>query len=177
MSVNVRLMTIDEVNLIIDYFHSASAEHLELLGVDPTRLPDRKTWLKIFEHDYSQPIEQRRSVAVIWELDGQAIGFSSVDKIRYGKEAYMHLHVVEPGLRQKGFGSECVSRSVRIYFEALKLECLYCEPNAFNVGPNRALQKAGFRYIKTHKTVPGPLNFHQAVTRWALDRTVQVNSQ
>jgi hypothetical protein len=32
------------------------------------------------------------------------------------------------------------------------------------------LQKAGFRYVKTHNTVPGPLNFHQAVTRWVIEK-------
>ena len=54
-------------------------------------------------------------------------------------------------------------RSADINFERLRLKWLFCEPNAFNVAPNRALQKAGFKYLKTHMTVPGPLN-HQAVT-------------
>jgi hypothetical protein len=25
--------------------------------------------------------------------------------------------------------------------------------------------------VKTHMTVPGPLNYHQAVTRWVLERS------
>ena len=41
---------------------------------------------------------------------------------------------------------------------------------AFIVAPNRTLQKAGFKYLKTHMTVPGPFNFHQAVTRWVIER-------
>ena len=32
------------------------------------------------------------------------------------------------------------------------------------------VSKAGFKYLKTHMTVPGPLNYHQAVTRWVLER-------
>ena len=32
------------------------------------------------------------------------------------------------------------------------------------------LQKAGFKYLKTYKTVPGPMNYHQAVTRWMIER-------
>jgi RimJ/RimL family protein N-acetyltransferase len=170
-------MTLGEVDLVIDYFHSASVEHLEMLGVDPTRLLERGKWRQLYEYDYSQPIESRRSFAVIWALEGRPIGFSSVDKIRYGKEAYMHLHIVEPSFRRSGYGSACVQQSVDIYFDMLKLDRLYCEPNAFNVGPNRALQKAGFKYVKTHKTVPGPLNFHQAVTRWILDRTGQMEEK
>ena len=61
-------------------------------------------------------------------------------------------------------------QSVDLYFEMLQLKRLFCEPNAFNVAPNRTLQKAGFSYVKTHMTVPGPLNFHQAVTRWVIER-------
>ena len=39
VSLVVREMVLDEVNLIIGYFHGSAPEHLELLGVDPTRLP------------------------------------------------------------------------------------------------------------------------------------------
>jgi RimJ/RimL family protein N-acetyltransferase len=62
-----------------------------------------------------------------------------------------------------------VRRSAALYFRALQLKRLYSEPNAFNIAPNRTLQKAGFRYLKTHMTVPGPLNYHQAVTRWVME--------
>ena len=107
---------------------------------------------------------------VIWLSDDQPVGFSTSDKIRYGEQAHMHLHVTEPERRHQGTGVECVRRSADIYFERLKLKRLFCEPNAFNVPPNRTLQKAGFKYLKTRMTVPGPLNFHQAVTRWVMER-------
>jgi RimJ/RimL family protein N-acetyltransferase len=159
----------DEVGIIIDYFHSAGPEHLETLGVDPTRLPDRESWRQRFIDEHDRPVEQRKVFAVIWVLDGSPFGFSTADRIVYGREAFMHLHIPDVGRRRSGIGSECVRRSVRLYFEALRLERLFCEPNAFNVAPNRTLQKAGFRYVKTHRTVPGLLNYHQAVTRWVYD--------
>ena len=34
MSLVVREMAVEEVELIIDYFHGSTPEHLELLGVD-----------------------------------------------------------------------------------------------------------------------------------------------
>lgn len=170
MSVNVREMLLEEVGVVIDYFHESSAEHLELLGVDPTRLPGRVHWRQLYEADFAQPIERRRSLLLLWETDAGPIGFSSVDKIVYGKEAYMHLHILDSGQRHSGYGVTGVHLSVDIYFDRLRLERLYCEPNAFNVAPNRTLQKAGFKYLKTHRTVPGPLNFHQAVTRWVFER-------
>ena len=169
MNLNVRAMKPEETSVVIEYFHNASAEHLELLGVDPTRLPDRNKWRQLYEHEFSLPIEQRRGFMVLWELENKPIGFSTVDKIKFGAEAFMHLHVIDPSHRHAGYGVECVRQSVAIYFATLKLQRLFCEPNAFNIAPNRTLQKSGFKYVKTHMTVPGPLNFHQAVTRWVIE--------
>ena len=171
MNLSVRPMPLEETGMIIDYFYNATPEFLENMGVDPTRLPERGNWRERYERDYAQPIERRRSFMVLWELERRAIGFSSVDKIKFGNEAFMHLHVTDAALREAGHGAECVRRTVAIYFETFKLQRLFCEPNAFNVAPNRTMQKAGFRYVKTHMTVPGVLNYHQAVTRWVMERS------
>jgi RimJ/RimL family protein N-acetyltransferase len=163
-------MTLAESELIIGYFHDASPEHLEMLGVDPTRLPPRAEWRERYRRAFELPVEQRSSFLVIWLLDEAPVGFSSCDKILFGERANMHLHVVAAERRNAGIGAGCVRRSVDLYFETLQLRRLYCELNAFNIAPNRTLQKAGFRYLKTHMTVPGPLNYHQAVTRWVVER-------
>ena len=170
MTLTVREMMSSEVNIIIQYFQNSTPEHLETLGVDPSRLPPAESWRERLQRECTLPIEQRTMMLVIWLSDDQPVGFSTSDKIRYGEQAHMHLHVTEPERRHQGTGVECVRRSADIYFERLKLKRLFCEPNAFNVPPNRTLQKAGFKYLKTHMTVPGPLNFRQAVTRWVMER-------
>jgi RimJ/RimL family protein N-acetyltransferase len=169
MSICVREMRLDEVGVVIDYFHSATADHLDRLGVDAARLPAPTKWQDHYRQDFARPIEDRHSYLVLWEADGEPLGFSTADKITFGREAYMHLHILQPDRRQSGFGSECVRRTAAIYFEKLKLAQLFCEPNAFNVAPNRTLQAVGFKYLRTYNTVPGPLNYHQAVTLWMLD--------
>lgn len=58
----------------------------------------------------------------------------------------MHLHILSPVMRRKGLGVEFVKESARTYFQVLELERLFSEPNAFNVAPNRTLQRAGFRF-------------------------------
>ena len=170
MTLTVREMTAAETDLIVEYFLHSTPEHLEMLGVDPTRFPPTASWRERLRHESALPIEQRSVVLVIWLSDDQPIGFSTSDQILYGEQANMHLHVTDPGRRSQGVGAECVRRSVDLYFERLKLKRLFCEPHAFNVAPNRTLQKAGFKYLKTHMTVPGPFNFHQAVTRWVIER-------
>jgi RimJ/RimL family protein N-acetyltransferase len=170
MALAVREMRPEEVDLIIDYFHSSTPEHLEMLGVDPSRLPKRDDWRERLQRAYALPLERRWGLFVIWLQDDEPFGFSSCDKITFGKRANMHLHVTDPARRRQGLGTECVKRSADFYFATLKLKSLFCEPNAFNMGPNRTLPKAGFKYLKTHMTVPGPLNYRQAVTRWVLER-------
>ena len=170
MTLTVREMIAAETDLIVGYFLHSTPEHLEMLGVDPTRFPPAASWRERLRHECALPVEHQSVMLVIWLSDDQPIGFSTSDKIIHGEQANMHLHVTDPGRRHQGAGAECVRRSVDIYFEKLKLKRLFCEPHAFNVAPNRTLQKAGFKYLKTHMTVPGPFNFHQAVTRWVIER-------
>lgn len=170
MALAVREMGISEVDIIIDYFHGSSPEHLEMLGVDPTRLPTPGAWRERLTRQFSLPMNEKEYLVLLWLLDETAIGFSSCDKIKYGERANMHLHIVRPDKRREGLGTEFVRRSIDIYFSLLKIKALYCEPNALNVAPNRTLQRAGFKYLKTHWTVPAALNYHQAVTRWVVER-------
>lgn len=170
MTLTVRPMTLDETRLIADYFLGSTPEHLEILGVDPTRLPALEAWRPRYEAFFGVPVRERANFQILWLSDGKPIGFSTADRITFGERANMHLHVIDPSDRRRGFGTECVKQSVEIYFEALQLKRLYCEPNAFNTAPNRTLQNAGFKYVKTHMTVPGWVNYHQAVTQWVLER-------
>jgi RimJ/RimL family protein N-acetyltransferase len=166
----VREMQLHDVGVRIDYFHDSSDEHLLKLGVDRASLPSKEAWTSTYATDYALPIEHREGIALIWALDGRTVGFSSADRIVFGEEAFMHLHILSPELRHRGFGAEFVKESARCYFRLLQLKRLYCEPNAFNTAPNRTLQRAGFRYLFTHEAQPTPINFHQPITRWLMER-------
>jgi RimJ/RimL family protein N-acetyltransferase len=168
--VSVREMPFSEVGFRIRYFHEASDDYLLALGVDRELLPRPEAWRSFFEEDYRRPLTERQSYALVWELDGQAVGFSSLDHIVFGVEAFMHLHILEVSTRRRGLGAKFVKLSASKYFETFELKHLYCEPNALNVAPNRTLQRAGFTYLFSHETIPGPINFRQVTTRWALDR-------
>jgi RimJ/RimL family protein N-acetyltransferase len=166
----VRELDLSEVGFRIDYFHDASDEFLQTLGVARERLPEREEWRAHYEHEFSLPIRERESFLLAWELDGDVVGFSSADPFTFGSEAFMHLHIRLPDRRRAGLGVQFVRRSAELYFSTLELERLYCQPNAFNVAPNRTLQKAGFRYVQTFIDQPHPMNVRQPLTRWVLER-------
>jgi RimJ/RimL family protein N-acetyltransferase len=163
-------MRLDEVGVRIDYFHDASDSYLEHLGVDRALLPSREAWLTHYEKDFARPLAERDTYNLAWELDGWLVGFSSVDHIEVGEQAFMHLHIVEEPRRRGGLGTEFVRLSVEEYFRALELRRLYCQPNAYNVAPNRTLQRVGFRYVFTKEMQPSTINFPQPITRWVLER-------
>lgn len=166
----VREMQLAEVQIRIDYFHNASDEQLLKLGVDRALLPSPQAWRQWYEADYARPIQQRENYSLLWLLDDEIVGFSSTDQISFGEQAFMHLHIVDPGRRRAGLGAQFVQQSAAAYFQALHLQRLYCQPNAFNTAPNRTLQRAGFQYVFTAKLTPSPINYLQPVTRWVLEQ-------
>ena len=164
-------MLLSDVETRIRYFHESSDEYLLALGVDRALLPDPEAWRSFFERDEARPVGERENYALVWELDGHTVGFSSLDRIVFGDEAFMHLHILDESLRHRGFGAMFVRLSALRYFELFELQRLFCEPNALNVAPNRTLQRAGFTYLFSHETTPGPINFRQVTTRWVLERS------
>jgi len=171
MQLIVREMQLSEVDIRINYFHDASDEYLRMLGVDRALLPTRDAWRAFYEEDCARPIQHRVNYSLVWECNGVVVGFSSTDRIDFGNEAFMHLHILAARRRSTGLGARFVRMSTRAYFEILELNRLFCEPNAFNVAPNRTLQRAGFHYLFTHEAQPSSINFPQVTTRWVLQRT------
>jgi len=166
----VRPLRLDEFGLRVDYFRQSSDEYLAKLGVDRELMPSREEWVGYYEEDFARPLAERETYHLGWELDGRLIGFGSTDNIEFGEQAFMHLHIVEEPRRGQGLGAEFVRRSVEHYFQVLELRRLFCQPNAYNVAPNRALQRAGFRYVLTAEMEPTVINPLQPITRWVIER-------
>jgi RimJ/RimL family protein N-acetyltransferase len=171
VELQVRPMGVADIDMRIRYFHEASDAHLELLGVDRTRLGALRAWRRSFEEGLDRPLAARTDVGLVWEAAGEAIGFSTAERIVFGDSAYMHLHLLRSEHRRKGYGTELVRRSARMYVELFELERLYSEPHAFNLAPNRTLQAAGFRYVSTQRTRPSPVNVEQVTNLWVYRAT------
>ena len=167
---SVREMQEKDRELIAGYFLNASEDFLVKMGVDVTKVPPKNEWIQFLSEQLRQAYTEKNSYCIIWQLDDKPVGHSNVNKIIFGKEAYMHLHLWHEGMRQKGTGSAFVKMTLPLYFKNLRLQTLYCEPNALNAAPNKTLEKTGFRFVKNHITTPGWLNFEQPVNLWELNR-------
>lgn len=155
---------------IVDYFLQADKDFLVYMGVDIAKLPGRQEWLDILDADFALKTREKKFFYIIWLLDNQPVGHSNINKIEYANEAYMHLHLWQSPLRQKGIGLKFLQLAIPIFFDIFKLKNLFCEPSAANPAPNRALEKLGFDLIRSYHTIPGWINSYQAVNKWCLSR-------
>lgn len=168
MKRTIREMERNQVDLMINYFLKADPDFLRGMGADPQKLPALDVWRQLLFEDFDRPIQDRQFYYLIWEIDHHQIGHSNLNKIVFGTEAYMHLHLWDSAQRKRGNGTYFVKACIEKYFEKFKLKTLFCEPYVINPGPNRMLPRVGFELIRTYDTTPGWINFHQTVNRWAL---------
>jgi RimJ/RimL family protein N-acetyltransferase len=138
------------------------------MGVDITKMPGNSEWSKMLTEQINLPLAEKKSYCIIWLVDDIPVGHSNINKIILGEEAYMHLHLWNADIRQKGLGTGLVKKTVPFFFENFNLKKLYCEPYTLNHAPDKTLEKAGFVFIKSYKTIPGWLNFEQDVNLWEL---------
>ena len=150
------------------YWFSAEPSFLKGMGVDLAKMPKEQDWVKMLAEQIRTPIEQKQSYCIIWEVDKVAVGHSNINKIIFGQEAAMHLHLWNSGVRSRGMGTQLVKMTIPFFFKKYHLQTLYCEPYALNPAPNRTLERVGFEFVKEYVTVPGWINFEQPVKRWEM---------
>jgi len=160
---SVREIEEKDIELITNYWLSSSAAFLHGMGANINKVPNKEQWEEMLLEQISQSYEEKRSYCIIWEVNGKAVGHSNINKIVFGEEAYMHLHVWYQEIRKKGLGSSFARLTIPWFFKNYRLKNLYCEPYALNPAPNRTMQKLGFEFVKEYTTTPGWLNFEQPV--------------
>lgn len=163
-----RELTVSDISLVADYWINAAPDFLLSIGADPDKIPKRGEFEVMLLHQLQQPISERQSYALIWTEDGVPIGHCNLNPFIFGETGYLHVHLWNQGQRRKGIGVILLRKSVFHFFEVLGLKTIYSEPYSKNVAPNKALEKAGFLFEKTHTTVPGSINFEQEVNRWKI---------
>jgi len=158
-----------DCELMVDYFLTATDAFLEGMGVDRRKLPEREAWIESALLDLKRADDEKDRSYLAWIYGGSAVGHSSINKIKVGEEAFIHLHLWVGGLRQAGLGTRFFAASAAEFMRRFRLKRLYCEPYAANPAPNRVVLKSGFRFIKRYRTTPGPLNFEQDVNQYVLE--------
>ncbi|MEO8398721.1 MAG: GNAT family protein, partial [Ignavibacteriaceae bacterium] len=160
---SVREIKIEDIEPLTQYWLNSEPDFLINMGVDLDKVPSEEELTKMLKEQINSSIEKKLSYALIWLAENKPVGHTNVNKIEFGKEAYMHLHLWNSEHRKKGMGTEFVKLSLPYFFENLKLIQLFCEPYSLNPAPNKTLEKIGFEFEKEYVTIPGSINFEQKV--------------
>lgn len=161
--------SIRDYERMVDYFLSSDEKFLQGMGVDQHKLPERETWLESALRDHERPGSEKDRSYLKWVYDSVTVGHSSINRIKPGEEALIHQHIWVPNLRGMGLGTDFFKASATEFIRMYGLKRLYCEPYSENTAPNRVLKKCGFRFVKSYRTVPGPINFEQVVNQYVFD--------
>lgn len=170
MTIEVRELVQKDIDYLLGYWYGSSPEYFNSLGADKSKLPAKEDFKKMLEKQLVLPYSDKEAYALTWVVDGQAVGHTNVNRILFGSEATMHLHLWKTNFRKKGLGTLLVKKSIPYYFENLGLKNLWCEPYGKNEAPHKTLEKSGFDFVKKYQTIPGSLNFEQEVKQWVLSR-------
>lgn len=165
---SVREITADDIEPITNYWFNADVEFLRGMGADIEKLPTSEQWINMLSQQIQQGYTEKQSYCIVWQVNGKSIGHSNVNKIVFGEEAHMHLHIWDPEFRNKGLGLQFLQMAIPYFFKNLDLKNLYSEPYALNPSPNKTLPKLGFEFQKEYITIPGFINFEQPVNQWLL---------
>ena len=166
----VREIRKDDIGFICDYWHNSDPKFLIGMGVDLQKIPSRNQLSEFLVQQINAPFSKKSSYALIWNIDNIPAGHCNVNKIKFGEEGFMHLHLWKSSSRKKGLGFQLVKLSLPYFFENLQLETIYCEPYSLNPAPNKLLKKLGFEFEREYTTIPGSINFEQPVRRWRLTK-------
>jgi RimJ/RimL family protein N-acetyltransferase len=166
---SVREMQESDITRIVEYWLTADTTFLLGMGVDPSKVPLKTDWENIIREQFIVPSTAKKVYFVIWLLNDIPVGHSNINKIVFGEDASMHLHLWNTQIRRHGMGITFVRLSLSYFFNTFRLKKIYCEPYALNPAPNRLLAKAGFTFIKKYTTIPGWLNFEQEVNQWEIN--------
>jgi len=165
---NTREIELKDIPHIAAYWNDASDEYLLGMGADPAKMPAAKYWEEALSKQVKQSYEEKKAYAIIWEIDGKAVGHCNLNMIEFGKQAHMHLHFWTADNRRKGMGQELLKKSIPYFFKNMQLQVLYCEPYALNPAPNKTLPKVGFEFVKNYRTTPGSINLEQEVNKYKM---------
>ena len=155
-----------EYEQMVDYFLDADDTLLRAMGVDRSKFPPREEWIASALRDHTRSNQEKERAYLAWVYEGVTVGHSSINKIRVGEDAFIHLHLWSAPRRRAGLGTAFFRLSAERFVKDFSLRRLWCEPYAENAGPNRVLQRAGFQLIKRYRTIPGPLNHEQEVNQY-----------
>ena len=106
---------------------------------------------------------------LIWLVDNTPLGYSCVRDIVHNEIAHIHLHIWNQANRNQGYGAKLFALSVNEFYRLFDFKILLCEPLVSNKGPNKLLNKIGFKLWRTYFCVSSEISLPGKVNSYIID--------
>lgn len=171
-TLTVRPMTREDIAGYVRYICELSAQDIARMGLDPERIPSPQALHEDLEIQRTTPLEQAKAYTLVWQVDGEPIGHTSLKDIVHGEHGGMHLHMWRADLRGKGYGPKLFCMAAVEFYERLRLDSIVCEPKSTNPMPNGLLRKVGFPLVRTYIGRSSDLSAVTELNRYEIKRDI-----
>ena len=91
-TLSVREVEARDIAVLDHYWQTLTDEDLQRMFIDKSKLPTSEEFTAKVTKVISTPVGERQADPLIWELNGRAVGFTTLNNIEKGKQAeYLHL--------------------------------------------------------------------------------------
>ena len=168
----VRPLAAGDFSEFINYWLGLSEAEITRMGAAIDRLPSATQMRSDLEIMLAAPKSAARTFVLVWCIEEEAIGHSSLKELVPGDSGSIHLHMWRADLRGKGYGAHLFCLSAVDFYERFELKRMICEPKADNPSPNRLLQRIGFPLISTRVGTSSELSATCKLNRYNITREI-----
>lgn len=145
-----------DVETFVAYWHESPPEHLDFLGVDRGKLGTPADTRERFRRSIRNGDPAQERVVFVVDLDGRPVAYTNLHFVS-PEENYIHGHVVDEELRDRGLASLMSLRVIEVAFREFPIDRLILQIRATNARINHVLGKLGLEFAPRHLTDPDGL--------------------
>ncbi|MDQ3935488.1 MAG: GNAT family N-acetyltransferase [Actinomycetota bacterium] len=132
----------EDIEAFVAYWHESPPEHLDFLGVDREKLGTPDDTRERFRRSIRDSDPSQERVVFVVALDGRPVAYINLHLLG-PEENYIHGHVVDAELRNRGIASLMSLRVLEVVFREFPIETLTLQTRATNARVNHVLEKLG----------------------------------
>ncbi|HEX8745070.1 MAG TPA: GNAT family N-acetyltransferase [Thermoleophilaceae bacterium] len=133
----------DDIETFVAYWHESPPEHLAFLGVDPDKLGTPDDTRERFRRSIRNGDPEQERVVFVVTVDGRPVAYTNLHFVGPG-ENYIHGHVVDPEMRDRGIATLMSLRVIEVVFREFPIDRLHLQTRATNDRINHVLERLGF---------------------------------
>lgn len=135
----------DDIETFVAYWHESAPEHLDFLGVDRDKLGTPDDTRERFRRSIRNGDPHQERVVFVVTVDGRPVAYTNLHFVG-PEENYIHGHVVDPEMRDRGIASLMSLRVIEVVFREFPIDTLILQTRPTNARINHVLEKLGLEF-------------------------------